>query len=414
MVAYPSAIEPWDGVFSGRTCRAPLYDPLAFAIEECHKRGMELHAWVVAFPAGKVGEAKRQGAQALHRRKPELCKRAGEEWVLDPGMPGTGAYLASICGEIARNYEVDGIHLDYIRYPEHSIPFSDNATYRRYGSGKNKAQWRRDNVTRCVRTIHDTLRSIRPWIKLSCAPVGKYADVSRYSSKGWNARDAVFQDAKLWLRENLMDWVFPMMYFRGNDFFPFALDWQEGSAGHPVVPGLGIYFLDKREKNWPLVDIRRELNVCRSEGLAGAAYFRSKFLTDNVKGLRDFLQNEFYRRKVLLPPMTWVDSIPPEAPELVLQLDGENLKLTWNDVAADHSPAERVRYNVYRADSPEATLDEATLLEVGLADTEYVLTPALPQRRYACYAVTDMDVYGNESAPVFKQIVWKQRRLVGK
>ncbi len=408
-VAYCSAIEPWDGVFSGKEGRAPLYDPLAFAIEECHRRGMELHAWVVAFPAGKVAEVRKQGAQAINRRRPELCIRAGEEWMLDPGVPATADYLAAICGEIVRNYAVDGIHLDYIRYPERGIRFNDKPTYLRYGKGKAKSQWRADNVTRCVRAIHNEVRGIRPWVKLSCAPVGKYADVSRYSSKGWNARDAVSQDVKLWLRENLMDWIFPMMYFRGNDFFPFALDWLEDSGGHPVVPGVGIYFLDSREKDWPLVDIRRELNVCRSEGLSGAAYFRSRFLTDDEKGLRDFLQHEFYRRKTLLPPMTWVDGEPPEAPDFSLQLDGQELKLSWNDVANDDSPAECVRYNIYRADSLNATLDEAVLLETGLRATEYTLMPALPQRCYACYAVTAMDVYGNESAPVFKRMVWKPK-----
>ncbi len=400
-VAYPSAIEPWDGAFTGTPGRAPLYDPLAFVVEECHRRGLEVHAWVVAFPVGKVAAMKLLGRKALPQRKPTLCKRAGEEWVLDPGMPETGAYIASICGEIVRNYDVDGIHLDYIRYPEKAIPFNDNASYRRYGKGRNKAQWRRDNVTRCVRCIHDTVRAIRPWVKLSCSPVGKYSDLSRYSSYGWNARDAVSQDAKLWLREGLMDWLFPMMYFRGNHFYPFALDWKEGAAGHPVVPGLGIYFLDEREKDWPLEDIRRELNVCRQYGLGGAALFRSKFLTDNVKGLRDFLRDDFYHRPALLPPMTWIDSIAPPAPKTTIGVNDCEVRLSWEDVRKDASPAERVRYNIYCAEQEDAALDDATLLAVGLEQTDFTHCPALPHKKYAYYAVTATDVYGNESLPEF-------------
>ena len=401
--AYPSAIEPWDGAFTGTPGVAPAYDPLAFAVEECHKRGMELHAWVVAFPICKVNVEKRLGNRSLPRLHPELCQRCGDQWMMDPGVPGTAAYIASICREIVERYDVDGIHLDYIRYPESGIPFNDTKTYRKYGAGRNKAEWRRDNVTRCVRAIGEAVRAVRPWVKLSCSPVGKYADTPRQSSYGWNARDAVHQDAAGWLQSGLMDMLFPMMYFDGKHFYPFVLDWQERSAGKPVVPGLGIYFLHKNEKNWPLSVVQRQLNFVRATGIGGEAFFRSKFLTDNVKGLYDYVASDFYVRPSRVPPMTWRDSIAPTAPQLTIEFEKNSLRLHWTDARDnDDTP---VHYNLYRQAgvSADGTPCYVTVAE-RLTAREFRYAPALPALLHSAYAVTAVDAYGNESAPQWTMV----------
>lgn len=391
--AYASAVEPWDGIFTGTPGQRPLYDPLRFAVDECHKRGMEIHAWVVAFPICKVAVAKQLGKRALPQQHPELCQRCGDQWMMDPGVPQTANYLARICQEIAANYEVDGIHLDYIRYPEATIPFNDEATYRRYGNKQSRSQWRMSNIDRCVKMIHDAVKAVRPWIKLSCSPVGKYSDLARYSSYGWNARDAVSQDAQRWLREGWMDMLFPMMYFDGKHFYPFLADWKEHDAGRPIVPGLGIYFLNAREKNWPLTTIRRQMNVARAEGLGGQAFFRTKFLLANEKGLYDWLKNSFYAQQALVPPMTWQDSIPPTHPVLTQRVDGLHLQLQWTP-AIDNS-GQSVTYNVYRIDP----LFGDRLLATHLRETHYECVLALPALRHSSYVVTAVDVYGNESRP---------------
>lgn len=391
--AYASAVEPWDGIFTGTPGQRPLYDPLRFAVDECHKRGMEIHAWVVAFPICKVAVAKQLGKRALPQQHPELCQRCGDQWMMNPGVPQTANYLARICQEIAANYEVDGIHLDYIRYPEATIPFNDEATYRRYGNKQSRSQWRTSNIDRCVKMIHDAVKTVRPWIKLSCSPVGKYSDLARYSSYGWNARDAVSQDAQRWLREGWMDMLFPMMYFDGKHFYPFLADWKEHDAGRPIVPGLGIYFLNAREKNWPLTTIRRQMNVARAEGLGGQAFFRTKFLLANEKGLYDWLKNSFYAQQALVPPMTWQDSIPPTHPVLTQRVDGLHLQLQWTP-AIDNS-GQSVTYNVYRIDP----LLGDRLLATHLRGTHYECVLALPALRHSSYMVTAVDVYGNESRP---------------
>ncbi len=388
--AYPSAIEPWDGIFSGKPAVAPPYDPLAFAVEECHKRGMECHAWVVAFPVCKANVVKQLGKRALPSAHPELLQRCGDQWMMDPGVPATADYLAGICKEIAEHYDVDGIHLDYIRYPEPGIAFSDDRTFKRYANGQtDRKAWRTDNVNRCVKAVHDAVKGVRPWIKLSCSPVGKFADLSRYSSRGWNARDAVSQDAQRWLREGWMDMLFPMMYFDGDHYYPFLADWREHDACRDVVPGLGIYFLSEREKNWPLLTVERQLNVARSQQLSGQAFFRAKFLLNDVKGLYSWLRDDFYALPALVPPMADAPEEKIEAPKVAQRFSGMRLSLKWDEVQAS-SP---VRYNVYRVDSVHGT----RLLSVRQSATSFETLLSLPALRHSRYVVTAVDAYGRES-----------------
>ena len=253
-VIYPSAYEPWDGCLSGHPGKSPGYDALQFAINECHRRGMELHAWIVTMPVGKWDAL---GCKQLRKKMPRNIIRIKADGYMNPETQQTADYLAGICAEVTRAYDVDGIHLDYIRYPE-ELPKLKTMS-------RDKG---RDNITRIVRTISRRVKSIKPWVKMSCSPIGKYDDTQRYWSRGWNANTKVCQDAELWLRDGLMDELFPMMYFRDNDFFPFALDWKERSHGRIIVPGLGIYFMSPRERDWPLSDITRELEFLRAEGLA--------------------------------------------------------------------------------------------------------------------------------------------------
>lgn len=385
-VVYPSAIEPFDAIFTGKAGQAPDYDPLAFAVEECHRRGMECHAWVVCFPSGKFDQQKSYGQQAINLRHPELVQKGKEQWFLNPAKPGTASYLAEICGEIVENYAVDGIQLDYIRYAEKEMGLPRNLS--------NKE--RQANVTRVVRAIHDKIKSIRPWVKLSCSPVGKYADLPRQSSRGWNARDAVGQDAALWMKEGLMDWLAPMMYFRGDNFYPFAVDWTEHCPARLVAPGLGIYFLSPQEQNWPLTTVTQELGFIRTLG-TGQAYFRTRFLLDNVKGLYDFLLLH-NAEPALWPAITHTDSVAPPAPISSKEIKSFSAVISWQAVA-DNNPAVPVSYNVYRM--PRQKGARPVILAQGLTQTSFEYHPALPALLHDTIVVTALDAYGNESIPSY-------------
>ena len=237
---FPSSREPWDACLSGKSGVSPGYDALQFAIDECHKRGMQCHAWIVTIPVGKWNN---YGCKQLRQKYPKLIVKIGDEGYMNPEKNETGDYLAQFCREVTRRYDVDGIHLDYIRYPE---------TWKL----KVSRQQGRQNITNIVRKIHQAVKAEKPWVMLSCSPIGKFDDLSRYKSGGWNANTTVCQDAQGWLRDGLMDALFPMMYFQGNNFFPFAINWKEFAYGRIVVPGLAAYMLHPSERNWPGQRIR--------------------------------------------------------------------------------------------------------------------------------------------------------------
>lgn len=398
-VIYPSKYEPWDECLTGDPGAAPPYDPLAFAVEECHRRGMELHAWVVSIPLGKTDKQKRFGNRSVTRQHPELCKQVGGEWFMIPGHSGTAAYIATICQEIAENYDVDGISLDYIRYPESLYKFSDKNLYKS-GSGMSYEAWKRDNIDRIVRTVHDRVKSVKPWVKLSSSPIGKYNNLPRQSSGGWNCYTAVSQDPKLWLECNWQDMLFPMMYFKGKNFYPFLCDWAEGSHGHPVAAGLGIYFLDPSEGRWTLNEVRQEIHATRFVGNGGVCFYRSDFFTRNVKGLYDNVCHEFFPYPALQPRMTWAsDHQPPSTPER-LRLNGA--QLTWDASKDNTTNVTYTVYGWYGEPTETYTDDAAHIITTALQGNQCDVTARLGRNN--CFAVTASDRFGNESLPAILQL----------
>lgn len=380
---YPSQYEPWDGCLSGFPGKSPGYDALQFAIDECHKRGMEVHAWVVTIPVGKWNS---YGCRQLRKRFPRLIKRIDQDGYMDPEATQTGCYLAEMCREIVQRYDVDGIHLDYIRYPE---------TWK-FRIGKDQA---RGKITRIVEKIHQAVKKEKPWVKMSCSPIGKFDDLSRYWSHGWNAYTKVAQDAQAWLKDGLMDELFPMMYFRGDQFFPFAIDWKEHSYGKIIAPGLGIYFLDPKEGKWNISDITSELYHLRNIG-EGHAFFRNKFLLDNHQGVYDFVTAHFNRYPALVPPMTWESNKRPQQPvTLCIEENEETTTLRWDnslqyeDGTAIKTPS--IYNNVYASKEYPVDVHDARNLILTRTTRRQLTTRTGNTPTY--YAVTTTDGFGNES-----------------
>ena len=380
---YPSQYEPWDGCLSGFPGKSPGYDALQFAIDECHKRGMEVHAWVVTIPVGKWNS---YGCRQLRKRFPRLIKRIDQDGYMDPEATQTGCYLAEMCREIVQRYDVDGIHLDYIRYPE---------TWK-FRIGKDQA---RGNITRIVEKIHQAVKKEKPWVKMSCSTIGKFDDLSRYWSHGWNAYTKVAQDAQAWLKDGLMDELFPMMYFRGDQFFPFAIDWKEHSYGKIIAPGLGIYFLDPKEGKWNISDITSELYHLRNIG-EGHAFFRNKFLLDNHQGVYDFVTAHFNRYPALVPPMTWESNKRPQQPvTLCIEENEGTTTLRWDnslqyeDGTAIKTPS--IYNNVYASKEYPVDVHDARNLILTRTTRRQLTTRTGNTPTY--YAVTTTDGFGNES-----------------
>ena len=408
-VIYPSIYETFAESLAGKTGRNPGYDPLKFAIEECHKRGMEIHAWMVCIPAGNDRQVKLLGKQSVVKKKPTMCIHFKRAWYLDPGNPETAKYLAAIAKEITMNYDIDGIHLDYIRYPENGENFPDGKTFRKYGKGKNLTQWRRDNITSIVREIYNDVKIIKPWVKVSSAPVGKYNDTRRYSSKGWNAYNAVYQDTKLWMETGIHDAIFPMMYFRDNQFYPFALDWEENKHGRWVIPGLGIYFLKIKAHEWDINEILRQIYFTRRNGLDGQAFFRNEFLMKNTCGLTDSLKCRFYTYPAVVPPMTWQDSIAPLPPQKgEISLSNNCVSICWEE--SESFKSEEIVYRIYASDTyPVDTNDGRKIICLKQNTNSFVAKDSNIKR---FWAITTIDRYGNESKPLAINHPNKDKRII--
>ncbi len=398
-VLYQSSIEPYNSILTGKVGGDPGYDPLTFAIEECHKRGMECHAWMVSIPLGNKKHVASLGKESVTKKKAAICVPYKNEYFLNPGHPQTKEYLMSLVREVVKRYDVDGVHFDYLRYPENAPRFPDGYDYKRYAKGRSLAQWRRDNITDIVRYIYKEVKALKPWVKVSTSPVGKYRDTSRYSSRGWNAYHTVYQDVQGWLGEGIQDQIYPMQYFRGNHFYPFALDWKEQSNGRHIIPGLGIYFLDPAEGNWTLDEIERQMHFIRAQKLEGEAHYRVKYLMDNTQGLYDTLEKNFYTAPALQPAMPWIDSVPPTPPTNLRteQLAEGYLLLRWNP-ATDNDPQNAPTYVVYGSDTyPVDISNPENILAQRVQGTEFIYAPIFPWTTRKYFAVTAMDRCGNES-----------------
>ena len=395
---YNSPWEPYSVGLTGHSNGDPGYDPLQFAIEESHKRGMELHAWIVAIPIGTVSMHNRLGAQSPTRKNPSVFVKHKSYWYLNPGNPDSKYYLGKVVSDIVNRYDVDGVHFDYLRYPDNAPNFPDKKEYNKLAKGQNINQWRRDNITTILSHLYAETKRLKPWVKVSTCPIGKHSDTNRYSAKGWNAYNVVYQDVFKWLEMGIQDQIYPMMYFKGNNFYPFALDWQEQSNGRHIVSGLGIYFLDEREGNWSEEEIQRQLYFVRDNHLAGHAFYRAEFLAKDTKGVYTSLQNIHYKYPALIPPMPWLDTQAPSQPEnLELKITEDSVVLHWNE-STDNDAINRPKYNIYQSDTyPVDTSDPKNILDTYTIGNTYIYTPILPLLKYRYFAVTAIDRYGNES-----------------
>lgn len=393
---YHSTIEPQDSYFN----KKEGFDPLAFAVEECHKRGMECHAWIVTFPlkSEKRAVSKKQQV-ALAKKYPDNYKLVNSiQWYLDPGHPKTKALILNLTKEIVTKYDVDGVHYDYIRYPNNDMTFPDNDTFKKYGQGMTLYDWRRSNINNIVSSIYDMVKSIKPWVQVSSSPLGRYRPLPHKSNDGWTAYKTVFQDAGGWLKSGKQDMLFPMMYYRDELFDPFVDDWIANSNGRPVTPGLGAYQMMKEEKDWPLSDIIKQMHYARENKTGGQAYFRAKNITQNLKGLKDSIRT-FYAYPAKLPPLKWLDNVAPNSPldlQVYRQPDGK-LRIEWN--APDDT--EGFTFTVYYSTEEQVNQDDPKyILATGIRGHSITLPIATGNYGFY-YSVTASDRFHNESVPCF-------------
>ncbi len=391
---YPSAVEPWATQLTGILGNDPGYDPLQFAITEARKRGLELHAW---FNVSKVWGSEKLPVNSRHvtRAHRDWVVRFENEWWMDMGIPEARTYTVDLVKELVRNYDIDGIHFDYIRYP--SQTFDDWRSFTEWGDGMEQADWRRNNITEFVRDVYAFIQSEKPWVKVGSAPLGIYEPINGAQSS-FNGFSGVYQDSRRWLREKIHDYLAPQVYWtigeqkspNDPDFSALSADWIREQYGRHVYVGLGAYRPAIRE------ELTEQVLVTRVQRASGHAFFRYENIIPDLSRL-----TELYSSPAFVPPMPWKDSIPPNMPkEIIVRTEGSRTMIRWRapDSAADNEQPHQ--FVIYRSPEKEIDTQRADRILAILPGTEFSFVDEDQGGKEWFYMVTAVDRSGNESRSV--------------
>jgi len=401
---YPSEIEPWSKSLTGDMTVSPGYDPLKFIIDEAHNRGLEIHAWWNVYKIWGKTEINKSVSKHILLKHPELCKEYDNEWWMDPGIPGTTDYLLKTALEIVKNYNLDGLNLDYARYPGND--FQDNETYSRYGNGIGKDKWRRSNITNYIEALFDSIQQIKPMLKLGCAPVGIYKNF-KGKLKGWQAYSDVYQDPVKWALDKKLDYITPQTYWKIFSTANFTLtikNWKELIPDRQIYPGIAVFKLIKSEGNWPTDEIKEQITATRKNGMHGVIFFRAEYLYENKKYITDLLKNNEFKYPSNIPAMPWKDNIcplPPKGLNFTQNSDDKPI-LSWStpDKSIDGDTAKY--YNIYYSSSSQVDIsDPVNIFKIRIpAKQKSIKLDSLKQSFTNIYfVVTSLDKGNNESIP---------------
>ncbi|PKQ60868.1 hypothetical protein BZG02_17885 [Labilibaculum filiforme] len=356
---YQSPYEPWSQWLSGEQGVAPdpLYDPLQFIVEECHKRAMELHAWMNPYRAVCNYQRAKTDPNHITNQHPEWFLTYGKHKYFNPGLQETRNYVSKIVGDVVRRYDVDAIHFDDYFYPYKIAgePFPDSLSFTKNGGAFYPNQiddWRRNNVNQVIQQINDTIKSIKPWMPFGISPFGVWRnkDMDKSGSKtkaGQTNYDDLYADVLLWLKNDWIDYVAPQIYWhigkKVADYKVIAKWWRKNSFGKPCYIGHGVYRLDSlsKDKEWQNRDqIIRQIKMNRrGKGINGSMFFCSKNFTENRLGINDALQAEVYSYPALHLENTNYQQASLKAPKV----KGKKGGVTWNSVE------DAVYYIVYQS-----------------------------------------------------------------
>ncbi len=392
----------------------PGWDPLETAIEEAHKRGMELHAW---YNVGRVGD----DGMPLPDEEPYHISQTNEEWLqhignqlwLDPGIPDAREWMEGNVMEIVENYDVDAIHFDFIRYPTGGFD-SDSDTMDEYNPDdiEDLDDWRRNNLTSFVENIYPQVKEEKPWVKVGSAALGHYKSEEVGWAGAWGY-EAAFQETREWLEMEIHDYLAPMIYWDihwpNPRFEVLAHLWADDRRGRHVYLGTGPY------QGFDTEEISAQIDTSRVADAQGNIHFSYR---DVFPIVGDRVVDERYQINAsIIPPMEWMDTDVPEAPELSidepvarqhpegaeLQEDEQVVNLQWNDQDFETEEGDDlIRYAVYRyngdAEPDKEDVQEDAMSLVGITgETEYtdIAPPAAHDNFY--YYVSALNRNNNES-----------------
>ncbi len=368
---YQSSIEPWSYWLTGTQGQAPnpFYDPLQFAVDEAHKRGLELHAWFNPYRAV-------HGSYTSYTRAPNHVSVLHPDWILtgissspstkilDPGKQVVRNYVSSVIADVVRRYDIDAAHIDDYFYVEGITNQDANTFFTEPRGFSNLGDWRRDNVNLLIRQIYDSLRTAKPWVKWGVSPRGIWRNGVPPGIVGNDNYSSIYCDAVAWLQARSLDYIAPQLYWKfggGQDYGLLQPWWNSQRNGRHFYPGLATYRINASGFG-PASEIANQLRYNRTSGnTQGAIQFTANNLTGNLGGITDSLKTDIFRYPALIPPMIWKDSIAPYPVRNIRYArlaNGGPAAIQWDLPLPAPDGDSASRYTVYRFNTPSITQND--------------------------------------------------------
>lgn len=419
---YESKLEPWSRFLTGQQGKAPspYWDPLQWMIDQCHKRGMELHAWINPYRA-KTGATKQLSTNHVAVQHQDWTFPYGDLIILNPGLPQARNYTCHVVEDIVKRYDIDGLHIDDYFYP-YPVPgqvIRDDDAYRQYSNGiANRDDWRRYNVDMFIKQLGETIHKAKPWVKFGVSPFGIYRNKSAAVPNGSNTNglqnyDQLYADVLLWVNNGWIDYCVPQLYWeighKTADYQTLIHWWNKYASARPLFIGEDVErtvkATDSNNPSRNQLVAKRTLHS-QSANVSGTVLWYAKAAADNIGGFATDMRRNYWRAPALQPLMPFIDSQPPKVPRKLKQVGtADGPVLFWTAPKGKQWRDKAVRYVVYRFGDGEAVnIQDPTKIAAITTNTFYRLPQTGRKVRYT-YLVTALDRMSNESKPVKKTVV---------
>lgn len=417
---YASRLEPWSRFLTGVQGKAPepYWDPMQFMIDECHKRGMEFHAWINPYRT-KTTLKSELAPNHVYNIHPEWFVTYGDQLYFDPALPESRRHICMVVSDIVSRYDVDAIHMDdyFYPYPIKGKDFPDDASFARFGGGfSNKGDWRRSNVNVLIKKLHETIREIKPWVKFGVSPFGIYRNESSdplgSKTKGLQNYDDLYADVLLWPREGWIDYNIPQIYWHiGHpvaDYETLVKWWARNTENRPLFIGQSVMntVQNADPKNPSINQLPRKMALQRAyQTIGGSCQWPASAVVENAGKYRDALIAEYHKYPALPPVFDFMDN---EAPAKVRRMKSvwteDGYILFWTAPKYKEEMNRAVQYVVYRFnDKEKVNIDDPSHIVAITRDNFYKLPYEDGKTKYR-YVVTALDRLHNESKSVGKKI----------
>ena len=417
---YESRIEPWSRFLTGKqgVAPSPYWDPLQWMITECHRRGMELHAWINPYRA-KTKTTQQLAPNHIAMRNPLNCFSYDDLFILNPGIPENRDYICDVARDIVSRYDVDGIHMDdyFYPYPVAGENIPDNAQFRKYNNGiRDIHDWRRYNVNIFIEQFYKTVHETKPWVKVGISPFGIYRN-KRQSPIGSNTNgltnyDDLYADVLLWVNNGWLDYNVPQIYWEiGNkvaDYETLIHWWSQHAANRPLIIGEDVErtvkFADPQNPNTHQLTAKMRLHK-QLPAVKGSVLWYAKAAVDNVGNYGTALRQYYWRYPALQPEMPFIDGKAPKKVRKVKAVwTSDGYVLFWTAPKTKGWKDEVTKYVVYRFNRNEKVNTDDPSKIVAITTQPFYKLPYNDGNTKFVYAVTALDRLQNESKVVKKKV----------